>query len=196
MWDEQGILQLLSGPTLSWYVSLQTTIAKCDVGRAFILERFGGVYADADVDPKPRLRDMWDECLKRGDAVFPADKAMGRVNNYLIASPQGAPFWPRYLSAVTEAITTPPLRDVLYALLRPTWPVLSSHGPVLISRLGGLASSIPTSELGFHGWEGGGESAWYRTTPERVQRHVALLTLILALWGVVLSLWVLVVQLA
>ena len=199
LWDEDGISKLLSTNTrvLHWFKGLQTTIAKCDVGRAIILEAHGGIYADADFDPSPRgIRAMWKEATETKKALFPADKSMGLVNNYLIASVRQSPFWSQiYIPAVAAAIESPSAYDAAMALLRPTWPVLSTHGPILISRLcvkfpsiASASLSVQTSELGFHGWRGG-DSAWYTTKTERFQRRAALVTLLIAIWGVLLTLF-------
>lgn len=200
LWDEARISALLAGDkqTLLWFKGLQTTIAKCDVGRAFVLQHHGGIYADADFDPEPMgVKQLWQEAQQRNLVLLPADKSMGFVNNYLIASPRGSKFWNHeYIPAVAAAIESPPLYDAAMALLRPTWPVLSTHGPILISRLcskegsHAAAATIPSSDLGFHGWNGG-DSAWYKTRTERFQRRVALVVLLLATWGVVLTLYLL-----
>lgn len=199
LWDESRIKQLLSGDKgmLHWFVGLQTTIAKCDIGRAFILHVHGGVYADTDFDPEPNgIQKLWKEAVDTKKVLFPSDKSMGLVNNYLIAAIKGNAFWTReYLPSVAEAVDDPSLVDAAYALLRPTWPVLSTHGPVMISRLAkqeqssAAASSIATSELGFHGYRGGGDSFWYKTRPERFQTRLALATLGLAVWGILLTLY-------
>ena len=200
LWDESMILQLLSSsPKLkAWFLSLQTTIAKCDIGRAIILQQYGGLYADADFDPNVTgIQALMKEMQAKNIVLFPKDPAMGLVNNYLIASPPKSPFWNTYLQACASAISSPDWKDVVYALLRPTWPVLSSHGPVLLSRLvqnSVLASpsTLVPSDLGTHGWseeDGETDSAWYRTQPERLQRRVALACLILACIGCVSTLY-------
>lgn len=196
LWDETRISALLAGDRqmLLWFKGLQTTIAKCDVGRAIVLQNHGGIYADADFDPEPNgIKQLWKEAQQKNVVLLPADKSMGLVNNYLIASPRGSKFWKdQYFPAVAAAIDNPPLYDAAMALLRPTWPVLSTHGPILISRLcqtqgsHAAAATIPSTDLGFHGWNGG-DSAWYKTRTERFQRRVALVAVLLAAWGVAIT---------
>ena len=182
-WDQHSIETLIktSYPLyIKWFVSLQTTIAKCDVARAFILHAEGGIYADCDFDPNAKgIKLFLQKALELNKVVFPGLRPYG-LNNYLIASPPKSVFWfDEYIPAVQAAFKTPRLLDLIIGVRNHTWPVVSTTGPVLLSRITKHSvSSMTTTEhpdtWGRHGAFGSDDknSSWYVNSTSITQQYI------------------------
>jgi len=199
IWDQAQIEALIRerhAHLLSWFVSLQTTIAKCDVARGFILEALGGIYADCDFDPEPDgVRRFMTEALENKKVLFPGQRPFG-LNNYLIAAPPNSPFWiDEYVPAVKKAFETPRLLDLIVGVRNHTWPVMTSTGPVILSRLvskskHAMASKTLANTWGRHGWfDSDKNSAWYINSVSKTQQYVVDTVLFLAAIGLLSLIW-------
>lgn len=195
LWDQSSIETLIKQTHLDlfqWFVSLQTTIAKCDVARGFILEAEGGVYADCDFDPNPKgIQIFLQKAFDTKKVIFPGQRPFG-LNNYLIAAPPNSVFWKEeYFPAVKKAFDTPNLFDVIISVRNHTWPVLSTTGPVLISRITKQSqTSLTTTEhpdlWGRHGWFDPSDdknSSWYIHSTSKQKQYVVDTILLFAIWG-------------
>jgi len=198
-WDQRSIEELIRRThpeELAWFVSLQTVIAKCDVARAFVLEAEGGLYADCDFDPGPKINEFWQRSVDLNKVVFPAQRPFG-LNNYLIAAQPRSAFWMgEYVPAVKAAFTSPRLLDLVVGVRNHTWPVLTTTGPILISRLvskSKRSTSVRETEpreWGKHGWfDGDKNSAWYVNSTSKLQQYVVDSVLALAILGLGLILY-------
>lgn len=193
-WDQNSIETLIktSYPDyIKWFVSLQTTIAKCDVARAFILHAEGGIYADCDFDPKTEgIKIFLQKALDTNKVVFPGQKPFG-LNNYLIAAPPNSLFWfDEYIPAVKQAFQNPRLVDLIVGVRNHTWPVVSTTGPVLLSRITKHSqTSLTTTEhpdtWGRHGAFGTDDknSSWYVHSTSMKQQYVVDTILFFAILG-------------
>jgi mannosyltransferase OCH1-like enzyme len=101
----------------SMYSNYDKNIKRIDMARYFILHYYGGIYADMDY-----------ECLHRFDDQLPPDKVSicesphkkwEKVQNALMASPAGHPFW---LLVIEEATHRTKNKNVL-----------KSTGPILLT---------------------------------------------------------------
>lgn len=193
-WDQHSIETLIktSYPDyIKWFVSLQTTIAKCDVARAFILHSEGGIYADCDFDPKKEIQLFLQKALDLNKVVFPGQRPFG-LNNYLIASPPNSAFWfDEYIPAVQEAFKHPRLLDLIVGVRNHTWPVVSTTGPVLLSRITkhSLLSMTTTEHpdtWGRHGAFGSDDknSSWYVHSTSIKQQFIVDTILCFAIIGI------------
>lgn len=195
-WDEARIVALLESKFpehLTWFLSLQRTISKCDAARAFILHEFGGVYADCDFDPNPNtIQSFAAQASSR--VVFIGSPWYG-CNNFLIASPRKAKFWLQvFVPSMQTHLHKPLVKDILTSIMWSTWPVLSSSGPVCISRLlqthPDLAfATHPKTEyaFGFHGHKDSThvQSEWYEISSHRVQQLSVGVLLLFAFLGMI-----------
>jgi mannosyltransferase OCH1-like enzyme len=194
LWDDVSIVQLIEmqyPEHLEWYLGLQRVISKCDAARAFVLHAFGGIYADCDFDPDP---DTIGSFLKLGSqrVAFVGSPWYG-ANNFLIASPQYAPFWTEvYLPWMKFSLESPSLWDIAVSIGWSTWPVMASSGPVGIARMlarrPDLAFALPPSteaDYGFHGTRDTDvNSSWYRFRTHRIQQLLVLVLVTLAAAGI------------
>lgn len=108
MWDESSLRELLGGDRW-WdvYASQDEPMARADVARYALLQRFGGVYADADT-----------MCVRPIDALLshptarlfltnyshprPAPSRYADATNSILASIAAHPFWDRVLARIEE----------------------------------------------------------------------------------------------
>lgn len=96
-WDDDAIDALVAEAypeELGWFRALPVKIARVDAARSFILHRFGGVYADMDMYAHARLRLPEGDVGPGGYCAVVGSAAPGeRVQNSLMASTAGHPFW-------------------------------------------------------------------------------------------------------
>lgn len=192
LWDEQRILHLIETeyPSyLSWFLSLQRIIWKCDVARAFILHKYGGLYADCDFDPNPATIHFFYEEAK-SKVTFIGSPWYG-CNNFLIASPPQHSFWlEKYIPAIQDNINHPTLWDFFVRLYSSTWIVLATSGPVAINRLiqqnPHLAQhTLPENEYAY-GKHGSAESHWYLFKLHRRQQIIMAFLVLFASYGLIM----------
>lgn len=191
-WDEARILALLEAqyPSyVSWYVSLQQVITKCDVARAFILHFYGGVYADCDFDPNPvTIHHFVEEANTK--VTFIGSPWYG-CNNFLIASPPRNAFWlEKYIPSIQQSLQSPSLFDFIMNLFQSTWKVLSTSGPVAIYRLvkqnpslAQYTSAENEYAYGIHGAKVSSSSFWYDFQLHRFQQVIMFSLLLLSIVG-------------
>jgi len=85
---------------LATYDSYQTSIRRADAARVFILHRYGGVYADLDYEP---LQNFWVHLPDDAPALVESRFAWNeRVQNSLMSSPVGHPFWNTVVHVMME----------------------------------------------------------------------------------------------
>ena len=168
------------------------------MARAFILEAEGGLYADCDFDPDAGgVRRFMDQAMAASKVLFPGMRPFG-LNNYLIAAPPHSAFWmEEYVPAVKAAFRSPRLLDLIVGVRNHTWPVLTTTGPILISRLVSKSSRATTamddpSTWGKHGWfDADKNSAWYTNSVSKTQQYVVDFILVLAVLGLGFVIWLL-----
>lgn len=191
LWDESRIIHLLETeyPTyLSWFLSLQRVIWKCDVARAFILHHYGGVYADCDFDPNPvTIQYFYEEAKSK--VTFIGSPWYG-CNNFLIASPPKHVFWlEKYIPFIQESILHPTWFDFFMRLYSSTWIVLATSGPIAINRLikqnPTLVQHTLTENEYAYGSHGQKESTWYLFKYHRLQQIIFSIMFFFALYGII-----------
>lgn len=184
LWDEQLIILLLKEfyPTyLHWFVSIQNTISKCDIARAFILHKYGGLYADCDFDPNPQT--ISEFVTYTNKVLFIGAPTFG-CNNFLIYSPPLADFWFKvYIPRVQESLQKQSVFDIFMYVFMSTWPILSTTGPVQIARLikqyPNLVTKTPNTKEYYYGYHGkltskDINSTWYTYRTHVLQKIFAL----------------------
>ena len=140
-WDEEAIILLIEikyKQFLQFYKALDKLISRADVGRAFILDAFGGVYVDMDAC-----------CLQPVSALYAFAKVdiasqhiilgrsshafFGAINNAVIACSRGHPFWmTQYLPYVRQQVE----RGYVYPeALIPALYILRTTGPTAYKNL-------------------------------------------------------------
>lgn len=142
-WDEQSILALIRAHYREYeplYMSFRKMISRADVARAFILHRYGGIYADMDYMP---LRDIEAFVADEIEAFVPRTAchvaALGKMgkktlNNALILSSAGNPLWLQEFLPLVDYISSPDTQGILprmvshmfkdYRVARETGPFL------------------------------------------------------------------------
>ena len=105
------------------YLSLERDIQRCDACRPMLLHRFGGVYADLDVEPLRTLEELLLRCphaqvlvgveieLSKAEAQRIGEKhkirnqtpeVPQRIANYFMASVPGHSFWKDVMELIAE----------------------------------------------------------------------------------------------
>ena len=129
------------------YEGVPTAIQRCDLARPLLLEKFGGVYSDLDVDPFKSLNQLGnlfphagvllvqEVTLTRGSSIrrgnrFAIRKGQPelrlRVANFWMASVPGHPFWQDVMDLVKERAELPIQND---------YDVIYTTGPDIISEV-------------------------------------------------------------
>lgn len=144
LWTEESIFRLIKEKysyLIDIWNSLPKLVLKIDIAKFCILESYGGWYCDVDMEPLKDIRPL----LKGFEIVFSKSyfeiaKIVGgpgkmpffakyMINNALMASVPGHPFWPLCIQQL--GYTTSLQRyDYTYA----SW-ILNIAGPELISRM-------------------------------------------------------------
>eukprot|EP00930_Biecheleria_cincta_P061307 TRINITY_DN46884_c0_g1_i1.p1 TRINITY_DN46884_c0_g1~~TRINITY_DN46884_c0_g1_i1.p1 ORF type:complete len:337 (+),score=70.69 TRINITY_DN46884_c0_g1_i1:68-1012(+) len=92
LWNDQDVDQLVAArypKERDWFFAMPMNIERVDAARSFILHAYGGLYADMDFYCYKKL-----ELPEDGKAVLVASNAGEEiVQNSLMASPKGHPFW-------------------------------------------------------------------------------------------------------
>jgi hypothetical protein len=116
-----------------WY-RLPSLIITCDVARAFVLHKHGGIYADIDYEPSIEHAQVWSMEIERDVAVGGYQSLAFDIvpNNAWIAAKPRAPFWiDSFLPQVQAQLQTPMWVDVFVtACIGNWWTVVSTAGPV------------------------------------------------------------------
>ncbi len=93
LWTDVMLKELIQN-YYSWFLdrynNYQHNIQRVDVGRTFVLHRYGGVYCDLDLQPKTNIWHLFD-----GNENIYLVQDSGRYTNMLMASPPNSPFWPK-----------------------------------------------------------------------------------------------------
>jgi hypothetical protein len=140
LWDWIKITRLIEKEYKEWapmWYTLPSLIITCDVARAFILHKHGGVYADIDYEPSILHNQVWD---LQGDVIVGGYQSVGWdiiPNNAWIFSQPKAAFWiDSFLPRVKQQITNPYWIDIfLTSMIGNWWTVVSTAGPVAWWRL-------------------------------------------------------------
>lgn len=93
LWNDKMLEELMTKfypHYLRMYQDYPYPIQKVDVGRTFILDRYGGVYSDLDLEPTCNLEHLFSG---QEDVYLVQDS--GRYTNMLMGSHINSPFWPR-----------------------------------------------------------------------------------------------------
>ncbi|MGI9519887.1 MAG: glycosyltransferase family 32 protein [Pirellulaceae bacterium] len=138
---------LQPGPHTDLYRDLPAAIQRCDVARPLLLNQFGGIYSDLDVDPfrdmdwlcglfpKARVLLIEEVTLSRASSVrrgnrFPIRQGRPelrlRVANFWMASVPGHPFWQDVLDLIHKR------RELE---IRNDYDVIYTTGPDIISEV-------------------------------------------------------------
>ena len=106
LWTEKRIdeLGLKNRKTYDYYVGRQNYAAAGDVVRAEVLERFGGVYLDADLIC---VNSIENEPFMQRD-FFAVPELNGRMNNAVIGSVAGHPIIQEYRKRIGEVTALEP----------------------------------------------------------------------------------------
>lgn len=109
LWDEGSLRALLEG-TRWWraYLKQPELIARADVARYALLQRFGGIYADADIECCRPI-----DTLVRGARLYvtkyshlrPARSRFSHATNSFIASVAAHPLWEDVLARLEDEAT-------------------------------------------------------------------------------------------
>ena len=134
-------------PYQAIYDDVPTAIQRCDLARPFLLEKYGGVYSDLDVDPFQnlnRLSNLFPHAsvllieevtLTRGSSLRRGKRhavRQGRpelrlrVANFWMASVPGHPFWQDVMELVQERADIP---------IQDDYDVIYTTGPDIISEV-------------------------------------------------------------
>eukprot|EP00930_Biecheleria_cincta_P055600 TRINITY_DN41911_c0_g1_i1.p1 TRINITY_DN41911_c0_g1~~TRINITY_DN41911_c0_g1_i1.p1 ORF type:complete len:316 (-),score=50.77 TRINITY_DN41911_c0_g1_i1:223-1170(-) len=101
LWNDDDVESLVKNTypeEYSWFRSMPMNIERVDAARSFILHAYGGLYADMDYYCYKKL-----EIPEDGKAILVASN-MGDeiVQNSLMASPRGHPFWKLTFKAMAD----------------------------------------------------------------------------------------------
>ena len=131
----------------SVYEAVPTAIQRCDLARPLLLEKFGDVYSDLDVDPFKDLNRLGglfphagvllveEVTLTRGSSIRRGNRfairngrpeLRLRVANFWMASVPGHPFWQDVMDLVAERAELPIQHD---------YDVIYTTGPDIISEV-------------------------------------------------------------
>lgn len=95
------------------YRSFSREIYRADMARCLYLQRYGGVYADLDVEPLRPLAEFLaahGDCVLGAEPVSHAKKRRGKrlmACNAVMASVPGHPFWQRMLEEIEQRAAAP-----------------------------------------------------------------------------------------
>jgi Glycosyltransferase sugar-binding region containing DXD motif len=95
LWTDEKLLEFMK-EHYSWflptYESYTTNIQRVDASRYFLLHHYGGLYADMDYEPLTSV--LWKYLpTDRVSLLESPHKFTERIQNSLMASPPGHPFW-------------------------------------------------------------------------------------------------------
>jgi hypothetical protein len=151
MWDWVKITRLIEKEYKDWakmWYTLPSLIITCDVARAFILHKYGGVYADIDYEPSKNHHEIWTLNLKsKPDIIVGGYQNVGWdvvPNNAWIWAKPKSEFWlGTFLPSVREQLTNTKYIDVfLTNIIGNWWTVVSTAGPVAWWRFESESESV------------------------------------------------------
>ncbi len=122
IWDDAMLLELIREDFawfLPYYTKYPRNIQRVDAARCFILYKYGGLYADIDIEVHA---DFWPRLPDHVPAVMQSIWLHEKTQNAFMSSPPGHPFW-RFawdLMAIRANVTSQ------------AWDVLWTTGPTLI----------------------------------------------------------------
>jgi len=130
LWNDDSIRELVKSEyqwLLPYYDGLNKNIMRYDVSRLLMLHKYGGIYADLDMEVHQNFYDKLSPNLPNivGSNIS-SDKG---VQNSLMASPPGHPFW---LEVISDIINNPKLYEKTDALEGIV--VIDGTGPGRISK--------------------------------------------------------------
>ena len=150
-WDEAQVKELIAQEYPEWlafYQRIPTLIVKCDVSRAFVMHKHGGVYADVDLEPSANhqelVRSIEPRLNGRIAVVSQISQAyilvLGKLlpNNNWMACEPAHPFWlSHYVPYIQSYLKNGgSWRDVFMGAVMPTYHVFATSGPVALLKPG------------------------------------------------------------
>lgn len=142
-WDEASVKALVQVHYPDWlhfYSRIPTLIIKCDISRAFVLHRYGGVYADLDILPSAQHGEVVDSLqpLLRDKVVAMGQTVLGLhlANNCWMACRPRHPFWTEnYLPYARKYLQDGGSSwDVFMGIMLPNYHVFATGGPLAMMR--------------------------------------------------------------
>ena len=144
-WDEASLISLVRDHYPEWlkfFQRLPTLIVRCDVARAFILHRYGGVYADIDIVPSRTHGEVFLK-LQGERRIVVASQSLNVLglryanNNWIACSPQN-PWWTHsFLPHVKQHLKEGgAIHDAIATVFFPVYSVFATAGPIVYARAG------------------------------------------------------------
>lgn len=132
LWDDDDVDVLVKKKypeEWGWYSSMPMKIERVDAARSFILHAYGGLYADMDYYCYKKL-----EIPQDGKPILVASNAGEEiVQNSLMASPKGHPFWKLTFKAMANFNKKHPKKPSTKKAEGPF--VLEATGPNMLKRV-------------------------------------------------------------
>lgn len=176
LWNDEDVDNLVKTQypkEYGWFKSAPMKILRVDAARAFILDAYGGIYADMDFFPYRRL-----ELPEDGKALLVESGAVQEVvQNSFMASAKGHPFWKLCFqmmsSYIKEHPTKPanPQEEAHY--------VLNATGPWMLGRALKAGGAAMVEPLDKHRYNPDHDEAARCTETTCFMRHIST-----GCWGV------------
>lgn len=136
-WDEEQMTKLAKGT--QWEIALSNAhkmIQRADILRCVVLQKYGGVYLDMDMYGIQSLDSfLIIDKVQAGCTSFHKTlmvDIMGGINNGIIFSPQGHPFWEQFF--IPELLKRLQLRTLLDDIC-PAVHIIRTTGPLIWTAL-------------------------------------------------------------
>ncbi len=127
IWTDKEVEAFLQD-NYPWFVPTYKTypykIQKFDSVRYFILNHYGGIYMDLDINCKIPFQDIFNNISYDIDVILAATNPIGVTNNFMVSKPN-QPFM---------KMLTHDLVDANHMYVTPHWTVMMSAGPLFVFR--------------------------------------------------------------
>jgi len=150
-WTDQDIDALIA-QHYPWFLetfrAYEYGIQRADAFRYFVLHRYGGIYADLDISPKPAAFATFYQMVKHWPVVISRNKAGNgygdqQLTNAFMMSRPGAGFWPEVWSYLKDGGARRPGWKQLAAARTHYFHVMFTTGPGVVND---AAASYPHPE--------------------------------------------------
>jgi hypothetical protein len=176
LWNDEDVDNLVKTKypdQYSWFKSAPMKILRIDAARAFILDAFGGIYADMDFFPYRRL-----DLPEDGKALLVESGAVNEVvQNSFMASMQGHPFWKLCFKMMSSYIQEHPKKPA--EGMETAHYVLNATGPWMLGRALQAGGNFLVEPLDKHRFNPDHDEAERCTVNTCFMRHIST-----GCWGV------------
>eukprot|EP00930_Biecheleria_cincta_P025447 TRINITY_DN1811_c1_g1_i1.p2 TRINITY_DN1811_c1_g1~~TRINITY_DN1811_c1_g1_i1.p2 ORF type:complete len:352 (-),score=88.57 TRINITY_DN1811_c1_g1_i1:31-1086(-) len=176
LWNDEDVDNLVKTKypdQYSWFKSAPMKILRIDAARAFILDAYGGIYADMDFFPYRKL-DLPDDgkaMLVESDGLYEV------VQNSFMASAQGHPFWKLCFKMMSSYIQEHPTKPA--EGMETAHYVLNATGPWMLGRALKAGGASMIEPLDKHRFNPAHDEAERCTVNTCFMRHIST-----GCWGV------------